>query len=229
MRRHVVRCVVGAVAMTTAMLAARPAHAGWHARLSLKTDGRPAAVSDIYYEASKIRLERSEGSLIIDLRTGAITTFSHEAKAYMVTSVADQAALEAEMRRQMAGHGGPPAPPPPAPIASGRTMSVGRFACEVYTWKTMGSDGELCVGRKVGVDLSAFQHEMATFAATLKETGTAQVATAIFELACGGFPVRSVQKIHPGGITVEKQLVSIENASVPATLFLPPAGYTRQR
>lgn len=230
MSGHTVRQLAPAFAVTIFMIAPGPALAGWHARLSLTSPGQPPAVSHIYYEAGKVRLERSEGSLIIDLATGVITTFSHDATAYMQTSIAELAAIRDEMRRQMPAGGQPALPPSdnPIPKASGRSLKVGRFACDVYTWKTARAEGEVCLSRNIGIDLGGFHGDMASFAEKLRQVEGAQVASAIFDLTHGAFPVRSWQKIYLGGRVLEKRLIAIERTTVPDDLFLPPTGYIKK-
>lgn len=237
-------------------LYAAPAHAGWYARQVDKTPGQVKAdAAEIYYEGGKIRIDQGKNtSVIYDLSNGAISILNHLDKSYMSHTVEDLAKMRDAMVKQLRAQLDQMEPKMRAqieprlkemesggaddvkPVSSGKKAKVGKFNCEIYTWKTKGGEGEVCLANDVGVNLSEFATHAQKLSSKLKELrlggGQPGANMAMLEMAKTGFPVRTRSKIElsPGNVVETiAEVDEIRSEKVPPAKFDVPADYKKQQ
>jgi hypothetical protein len=190
------------------LLAASGLLTNLHADLAIvqKTDGAGQDIeTTTNIKLSKMRVDTPANVVIMDLKTGALTSLMPAEKKYMkIPSQMAQAVFDS-MKKSAADQ--PQTPPVPAPTGNKETISG--YPCEEYTYNYHGS--------------AALQEMAAAFsqgpmAAMVKSVGV-DFAT------LPGFPIRTVTELKPGE-TMTSTTLSVSTKPIPDAEFEIPAGYT---
>jgi hypothetical protein len=133
----------------------------------------------------------------------------------------------AAMEKMMGGGAAKGAPPKPVYKRTGKQSKVSGFDCEIVTY-TIGSEtGELCVAAPGEIDMPDSDVR------TLQQFGAFvdRMSASVTDMGIGG----RMNLSEIGGLPVRDsdepvQIVkSISHDSLPASLFAPPAGFTREK
>jgi hypothetical protein len=204
------------------LLAASGLLTNLHADLAIvqKTDGAGQDIeTTTNIKLSKMRVDTPANVVIMDLKTGALTSLMPAEKKYMkIPSQMAQAVFDS-MKKSAADQ--PQTPPVPAPTGNKETISG--YPCEEYTYNYHGSKLILWLTTALPGYQAALQEMAAAFsqgpmAAMVKSVGV-DFAT------LPGFPIRTVTELKPGE-TMTSTTLSVSTKPIPDAEFEIPAGYT---
>lgn len=228
---------------------------GWHAAQIGKggqTGSAKGVQADIYYDDGRLRLDQGKLiSVVFEMRTGRMLVFDHRAKTFLDDSIQNRIKAQKQMletlraQRKVAKDAHKAAldqqvkmleraeQPEPQPKPTGKKDKVGKFACEIYAWKSPLSEGELCLAKKVGVSLTQFAKDAQALTKIITELkGSAPNAIAMFGMAEKGFPVRTKQRVRQSESTPWLENVSevqtLEPMKIGKAKFEIPQGYKKQ-
>jgi hypothetical protein len=210
--------LVAGTAASLALLTPLVASAGWHAVQEERAIGdgpdipKEPLKSDIYFEDGRLRIDQGPyQTMIYDFAEGRMTMISHPDKQFISQSLDDMKAMKAKLDEARAAQMASlhddvrkeldekiktmekEKAEANKPKATGKKDKVGKFACDVYAWKSEQGVGEMCVSKKPGVDLSGFVKATEDFSKRLAAiTGEGAGAPGgLVEMARLGFPVRT--------------------------------------
>jgi hypothetical protein len=170
----------------------------------------------------KMRVDTSATVVIMDLKTGSLTSLMPAEKKYMkIPSQMAQVVFDSMKKSQ-----GDQTPAPPVPTPTGKKETINGFACEEYNFTYRGSKGTLWLTTALPGYQAALQEMAAAFtqgpmAAMVKNIG-------VDFTALPGFPIRTVTELKPGD-TITSTTVSVSTKPIPDAEFDIPAGYTEMK
>jgi hypothetical protein len=210
-------------------------------------NGKPSGTTTTYLSGDHARMGESEGhETIIDLKAGTITTLDHNSKTYYTVTKKDMEEFNAKMREQMnspeARKGMQAMQGMAAAMATsyevkktGETRKVAGFNCEEWaiTMSTMSTMKE-CVTSEVKYPAQTYE-AFRSFGESMRGSSPfAPIAKSGESLsekmkAIKGFPVATsmTSDIMGNKTTTESEVVEISHASLPASTWDVPAGFTK--
>jgi len=210
-------------------------------------NGKPSGNTINYLSDGHVRMEQAGGhALIIDAKTGTMTTIDHNKKTYYTVTKQDMADLNAKMRERMntpeAKKGMQVMQDMAGAMTSsyevkktGQTRKVGSFSCEEWTI-TMGPVSTMreCVTSQVKYPARAYE-AFRSFGESMRASSPfaplAKSGESLAEKmkAIKGFPVATsmTSTIMGNNTTTESEVIEISHAAIPASTWAVPAGYTK--
>lgn len=210
-------------------------------------NGKPSGTSTNYLSADHVRMDAAGGhATVIDLKTGTRMVLDHNKKTYYTVTKKDMDELNAKIQERMnspeAKKGMQAMQGMADGMASsyevkktGKTRKVGGFTCEEWaiTMNAMSTMTE-CVTSEVKYPARAYEAFKA-FGESMKGSSPFAPAAKIGEglvdkmKAIKGFPVASsmTSEVMGNKTTMESEVVEISHASIAASTWEVPAGYTK--
>ncbi|HEY2432031.1 MAG TPA: DUF4412 domain-containing protein [Vicinamibacterales bacterium] len=211
-------------------------------------NGKPGATSTSYIASDHVRMAQDGGhDVIIDLKTGVMTTLDGAKKTYYTTTKQDMDQFAAKLQEKMndpemkkgmemmgkmsAGMAGPV-----EVKKTGETRKVAGFSCEewVITMNEFTTMKE-CVTSELQYPVSAFDAYKAYSESMQKVmAGFGPMAKSGADLAekmkaMKGYPVATSMKMDVMGqkTTSESEVTEVRKGAIPASAWEVPAGYTK--
>ncbi|GAC1462497.1 MAG: hypothetical protein PVSMB1_13130 [Gemmatimonadaceae bacterium] len=210
-------------------------------------NGKPGGTSTSYLASDHVRMAEDAVDLIIDLRTGVMTTLDDAEKTYYTTTKQDMEQFAAKMQEKMNDPEmkkgmemmGKMSQGMAASIdvkKTGETRTVAGFRCDewVITMNTFTTMKE-CVTSELQYPASAFE-AYKDYSERMKKmmSGFGAMAKSGAELAekmkaMKGYPVATSMKMDVMGqkTTSETEVIEVRKGSIPASAWEIPAGYTK--
>jgi hypothetical protein len=192
-------------------VAARAFAAPFEGKIELKTtEGRKSFTSTFYFKGDKMRVESTEssdaGAMIMDMTAKQMMILMPSEKMYMVMNAGG--AME-----QVAADSVPP-------VKTGRTETILGYECHEYTVTEKKTVTEYWAAKGLGV----FR------AMTRGGPGGPPAGMSAWEIEAqreGLFPLRTIERSTNGKVRSTMEATAIEPGSQPASLFTPPADFTK--
>ena len=211
-------------------------------------DGKPAGTTTSYLASDHVRMAREGGNeMIVDLKTGVMTTLDGKKKTYYTVTKQDMEQLAAKMKERMNDPETKKAMEMMASMSAGMSTSfdvkktgatrkIAGYSCEEWTI-TMGtlSKTKECVTSDLQYPVHAWD-AYKDFAESMKGmmSSFGPMAKSGAELAeklkaMKGFPVATSTLVDVMGnkSTTESEVIEVRKGSIPASAWEIPAGYTK--
>lgn len=192
-------------------VAARAVAAPFEGKIELlTTEGRESFTTTFYFKGDKMRVESTEsnetGAMIMDMTAKQMMILMPSEKMYMVVDAGG--AME-----QVAADSVPP-------VKTGRTETILGYECHEYTVTEKKTVTEYWAAKGLGV----FR------AMTRGGPGGPPAGMSAWEIEAqreGLFPLRTIERSTNGKVRSTMEATAIDPGSQPASLFTPPADFTK--
>ena len=215
---------------------------------NVTTNGKPGGIDTSYISGDHVRHSQSEGTdVIIDLKTGTMTTINQKKKNYFVITKQDLEAMQAQMAERMndpkmkqamammQGLGSSMASSAEVK-KTGATRKVAGYACEEWLI-SMGGMMTMteCVTNDLKYPVQSWA-AMADFSESMRKSmsGFGPSAKAGADYAekmksIKGFPVATSSTVDAGAmkITTSSEVTEIRRDPIPASTWQAPQGFTQ--
>lgn len=206
---------------TCLALAAAPASAGWIIVQKVEGGGETGEITVKLGDGWARTDLANHVSKITNLETGDEVTLMHERKQSMAISAASARALADRVRRVQKEQTPEGAPvDPPKLEAAGRTAKFGGYDTEIFTYDMGAISAEYWFAKD-------YPHAAEVLAQMQKfqDRGISAIAQGMLPSPADfpGMPLKTI--VRSGDETVTTTVVSVKEASVPASEFKVPEGY----
>jgi hypothetical protein len=211
------------------------AQTGFNGVITFKTTSSSGRIDTVKQmtKGRRLRLDGfggEGGAMIIDKDAGRIMLIQPERKQYMTMTEADAKQMQAmmgPMMERMKQQHGEASKGKLSFTKTGRTDVVAGVRCEVYRGEFIGAnkdkeEGEACVASGVGFALGDLMNNPMMMAGGRGSSEFEQYR----ELVGADKGILKAARIENGQARNDLEAIKIERATVPDSMFAPPAGYT---